>query len=133
MASLNGFKYYFAIISKTEEITLDWWDKMKNKIKNFLLIIANIKNRQAYFDYKVLKQRYLKTSDVSTKHSLKAELQNLEKNYSKGTFIRSKSHTIDSNENPTPFFFNLDQKKGVPRLSEILKMIMVRRQTLMEF
>ena len=113
MASLNGFKYYFAIISKTEEITLDWWDKMKNKIKDFLLIIANIKNRQAYFDYKVLKQRYLKTSDVSTKHSLKAELQNLEKNYSKGTFIRSKSHTIDSNENPTSFFFNLDQKKGV--------------------
>ena len=43
MASLNGFKYYFAIISKTEEITLDWWDKMKNKIKDFLLIIANIK------------------------------------------------------------------------------------------
>ena len=49
---------------------------------------------------------------MSTKHSLKAELQNLENNYSKGTFIRSKAHTIDSNENPTSFFFNLDQKKG---------------------
>ena len=70
---------------------------------------------------------------MSTKHSLKAELQNLEKNYSKGTFIRSKSHTIDSNENPTRFLFNLEQKKGVPRLSEILNMKMVRRQTVMEF
>ena len=70
---------------------------------------------------------------MSTKHSLKAELQNLENNYSKGTFIRSKAHTIDSNENPTPFLFNLEQKKGVPRLSEILKMKMLRRQTLMEF
>jgi len=40
---VNGFKYYFAIISKTEEITLDWWDKMKTKLRTFLLIIANIK------------------------------------------------------------------------------------------
>ena len=34
---VSAFEYYFKIISRTENITLEWWDILKTQIKDFCI------------------------------------------------------------------------------------------------
>jgi hypothetical protein len=43
-----GFEYYWHIISRTNEITLKWWDDMKLKIKDFCFDYSKHKNKNLY-------------------------------------------------------------------------------------
>lgn len=109
---VSAFKFYWQIISRTERLTLDWWDEMKLKIKEFCIDFSKSNNRAHFEEYKRIKRMYLETSDLGLKSELKSKLLSLEARFFKGSVIRSKAHSIDSNENPTAYFFNLEQEKG---------------------
>ena len=53
---LSSFEYFWKLISRTDSITLKWWDKIKEQIKPFCIDYSKQKNRKQYGDLKKLKK-----------------------------------------------------------------------------
>lgn len=108
---VSGFDYYWQIISRTDEITLKWWDKMKHKIKEFCIDYSKHKNRETYALLKQLKYAYKNSTSLEERIDIKLKISEIENNLSKGSVIRSKIKLLDSNENPSAYFCNHEHKK----------------------
>ena len=108
---VNGFKLFWAFISNSQTVTLDWWDKTKENIKLFCIDFSKCKNKQLYGKLKQLKKQYTsldlnETSDLVTLNDIKEKVKYIEHQIYSGSIIRSKANIIDCNENPTSYFFH---------------------------
>ena len=56
---LSYFEYFWKLISRTDSITLKWWDKIKEQIKVFCIDYSEQKNRKQYGDLKNSKSNLL--------------------------------------------------------------------------
>jgi len=45
---LESFEYYWNIIARTNEVTLNWWDEIKLKIKEFCLEYSSAKRKELF-------------------------------------------------------------------------------------
>ncbi|MES9885145.1 MAG: reverse transcriptase domain-containing protein [Sedimenticola sp.] len=111
------FRYFWQIIGNTDGLTLDWWDEMKLKIMQFSQDFSKSKNKAIFGEIKDLKTKY-RTLDVNdesylhTLHEIKDNIRILENKIHRGAIIRSKANILDTNENPTKYFFQLEASKG---------------------
>jgi len=55
---VSAFEYYFKIISRTENITLEWWDILKTQIKDFCIDYSKSKNKKSFDEIKKLVKQY---------------------------------------------------------------------------
>lgn len=113
---VNSFKFYWKIVSRTDEINLVWWDNMKTCIKEFCMDYSKRKNIDIHKHIKSLKQDYQKCITLGKKADIKEKIKRIENDIFKGVFIRSKAHFIDSNENPTSYFFQTETSKNSERI-----------------
>lgn len=113
---ISTFIYYWQIISRSTDISLNWWDNMKSSIKEFCIDYSKQQNSETYSKLKTLKQQYITSSTLEQKCELKENIKTIENTLSKGVLIRSKAHIIDSNENPTSYFFQTETSKNTDKL-----------------
>ena len=107
---VRSFELFWQYLTLTKNITLEWWDDIKTQIKLFCIDYSKSKNKQQFRELKHLKKQYShlnlqSESDLHTYNDIKLKVKNIENNILKGTIIRSKTQTIESNENPTAYFF----------------------------
>ena len=112
---LTSFKYFWALVSRSSTVTLDWWDKMKEKIRLFCIDYSKGRNKRLYGDLKELRKQYnsldLKcSSDVNTLNEIKEKVKRIETQLLSGSIIRSKAKILDCNENPSLYFFQKEVK-----------------------
>ena len=122
---VSSFQYFWKLISRSDSISLQWWDQIKHQIKLFCIDYSKNKNRKQYGELKNLKRQFNKLnlkseSDLHYYNEIKLKVKEIEKNMLKGSIIRSKTHTLESNENPTNYFF---QKEACLAKSKIIKSI----------
>ena len=108
---LSSFEYFWKLISRTDSITLKWWDKIKEQIKLFCIDYSKQKNRKQYGDLKNLKKQFVnlemkEESDLHKYNEIKLKVKEIENKILKGSVIRSKANILDTNENPTHYFFH---------------------------
>lgn len=109
-AFVSAFKIFWKISSKTETKDLNWWDRMKLNIKLFCIDYSKSKNKSLYGELKLLKQKYNRlnlkqTSDLKLLDEIKTRVKEIETSLSKGSLIRSKAKDLETNENPSSYFF----------------------------
>ena len=117
------FEYYWQIISRTNNITLEWWDCIKLKIKEFCIDYSKSKNREIYGEYKELRRQYqaLNEGDLKQLEEIKLKLKDIEIELQKGSILRSKAKIIDNNENPTCYFFNKEKTASLRKTITSIK------------
>ena len=128
---VTSFEIFWKIVSRTETIDLQWWDRMKENIKTFCIDFSKSKNRKLYGELKSLKTRYnsLNLNDESNLKQLneiKTRVKEIETSFIKGSIVRSKVHDLDTNENPTSYFF---QKEASLSKSKTIKSISLDNHT----
>ena len=107
---VSAFVFFWKLTSRTDNLTLDWWDEMKRKIKLFCIDYSKTKNKRLYGELKCLKKQYSsldlnKDSDINKLNEIKEKLKLIERQLFSGSIIRSKANILDNNENPTLYFF----------------------------
>lgn len=62
-----SFELFWKLISRTENVTLDYWDKIKEYIKEYCIDFSTSKNKNLYGELKRLKKQYncLNLKDMS--------------------------------------------------------------------
>ena len=110
---ISAFEFYFKIISRTEDITLDWWDGIKNKIKEFCIDYSKSKKSNAYKEIKLLIKTYHNSQDIEEKINIKNQLENLQNKIYDGSYIRSKINMLNSNENASNYFHDKEFQNGI--------------------
>ena len=118
---LRAFEYFWKLISRTDNITLDWWDYIKEQIKLFCIDYSKSRNRNKFGELKKLKKEFnnLDLGSVSNLHILngiKLKCKDIESNMLKGTIIRSKAKIIEENESPSNYFFQKEASKGKKKI-----------------
>ena len=121
----TAFEFFWKIISRSENIDLTWWDKMKATIKRFCIDFSKSKNKKLYGELKSLKTQYnslnvARESDLKLLDDIKSRVKTIESSLLKGTIIRSKVRNIETNENPTSYFF---QREVVKSKSKTVKSV----------
>ena len=114
---IRSFELFWQYLTLNKNITLEWWDDIKTQIKLFCIDYSKSKNKQQFRELKHLKKQYShinlqSESDLHTYNDIKLKVKNIENNILKGTIIRSKTQTIESNENPTAYFFQKEASQG---------------------
>lgn len=109
---ISNFEYFWQIVSRTNDITLEWWDEMKILIKDFCIDFSKRKHQGDFFEIKKLSYSYQKCTNLEEKIDIKSKIKKIETDLHKGSSIRSKVNLIDSNENPSKNFCMFEQKKG---------------------
>jgi hypothetical protein len=61
---IETFEFYWKVISRTDNITLQWWDKMKLLIQEYCIDYSRMKNREKYGVLKSLRVKYQKSDNV---------------------------------------------------------------------
>ena len=107
---VSSFELFWKLISRTENVTLDYWDKIKEYIKEFCIDFSTSKNKNLYGELKRLKKQYnslnLKDmSDFNTFNEIKSRVKDIEDKLFKGSIIRSKAKCLENNEKPSSYFF----------------------------
>jgi len=109
---IETFKYYWQIMSRTDEVTLEYWENMKMLIKEFCIDYGKSKRNEIYCEIKLFKNLYKISTDLKEKHDYKIQISKLESDLHKGFIVRSKTNVLNSNENPSSSFANIEQSKG---------------------
>ena len=117
---VRSFELFWQLLTRDKNVTLEWWDDVKNQIKMFCIDYSKSKNKKQFGELKHLKKQYsnlnLQTeSDLHTYNDIKLKVKDIENNILKGTIIRSKTQTIESNENPTTYFFQKEASQSKQR------------------
>ena len=107
---VSGFEFFWKLISRTESASLTWWDHMKENIKQFCIDSSNTKNKNLYGELRTLRKQYnsldlTQNSNLKLLDEIKARVKEIETSLWKGSVIRSKAHDLETNENPTSYFF----------------------------
>ena len=111
----TAFEFFWKIISRSEIIDLTWWDKMKATIKRFCTDFSKSRHKKLYGELKSLKTQYnslnvARESDLKLLDDIKSRVKNIESSLLKGSTIRSKVQNIETNENPTSYYFFFKEK-----------------------
>ena len=118
---LGSFEYFWKLISRTHNVTLNWWDDIKEQIKLFCIDYSKSRNRNKFGELKKLKKEFnnLDLCSVSNLHILneiKTKYKEIETNILKGTIIRSKTKIIEENESPSNYFFQKGASKAKKKI-----------------
>ena len=121
----SAFEIFWKIVSRTNCVSLPWWDKMKDNFKLFSIDYSKSLNKNMYGELKSLRKQYnnldLKQDrDLKLLDDIKARVKDIETSLWKGSIIRSKAHDLETNENPTSYFF---QKEAHSAKSKTVKNI----------
>ena len=86
---LSSFEYFWKLISRTDSITLKWWDKITEQIKLFC-IYSKQKNRKQYGDLKNFKKQFVdlemkEESDLHKYNEIKLKVKEIENKILKGS------------------------------------------------
>ena len=114
---VRSFEFFWQMLTQNKDVTLVWWDYIKTQIKLFCIDYSKSKNRKQFGELKHLKKQYShlnlqSESDLHIYNDIKLKVKEIENNILKGTIIRSKTQNIESNENPTTFFFQKEASQG---------------------
>ena len=106
----SAFEFFWKLIVRTDDMNLSCWDKLKNNIKLFCIDYSKTRNKNLYGELKSLKTQYnlldLKNiSDLKLVDEIKTRVKEIETSLLSGSIIRSKVQDLDTNENPTSYFF----------------------------
>ena len=113
---VTSFKFYWKIISRTNCITLDWWDEMKVLIKDFCVDFSKVKNRELYCEQRNLHKLYASTSDLNEREFIKNRLKILLEHTIEGARIRSKARNITFNENMSMYYHDVEFKNNKKKM-----------------
>ena len=107
---VRSFRYFWALVSRTTNVTLEWWDRMKEQIRLFCIDYSKGKNKHLYGELKKLKKQYSAldlncNSDLNVLNAIKEKVKVIETQLAAGSIIRSKANMLDNNENPSSYFF----------------------------
>lgn len=107
---VSGFEFFWKLISRTESASLTWWDHMKENIKQFCIDSSKTKNKNLYGELRTLRKQYnsldlTQNSNLKLLDEIKTRVKEIETSLWKGSIIRSKAHDLETNENPTSYFF----------------------------
>lgn len=122
----SSFEFFWKLISKTDTIGLDWWDSMKKSIKLFCIDYSKCRNKQLYGELKNLKKQYNSLdleneSDLNVYNEIKTKVKTIEMTLLKGSIIRSKAHDLETNENPTSYFFQKEASSAKNKTVNLIK------------
>lgn len=128
---VSGFGFFWKMISRTDSVNLTWWDEMKNKIKSFCIDYSKVRNRRLFGELKSLRHKYNslnlnQESDLKLLDEIKVQVKEIETSLWKGSIIRSKAQDLETNENPTSYFF---QKEASVSKSKTIKNISHNNQS----
>ena len=122
---VSAFEFFWKFSSRTDCVSLPWWDHMKDNFKLFSIDYSKSKNTKLYGELKSLRKQY-NTLDLREDRNLKlldeikTRVKEIETSLWKGSIIRSKAHDLETNENPTSYFF---QKEAHAAKSKTVKNI----------
>lgn len=116
----------------------EWWDAGKSRIKSLLItcskkIAATVKQERARLlkKFRSLRaQNTLSESELTELDNVKSQLANLDFRNVRGNKIRSKAKWIETNEQPSKFFFQKEKKRAVKKTCQVLRTGDGRRVTL---
>ena len=113
----SAFEFFWKLILRTDSIDLTWWDKMKEKIKLFCIDYSKSRNKKLYGELKSLKTQYTSLDLKQESHlklldEIKTRVKEIETCLLKGSIIRCKVQDLDTNENPTSYFFQREASKS---------------------
>ncbi|WAR22507.1 YTX2-like protein, partial [Mya arenaria] len=111
-----GFKFYWKIISRTDEITLEWWDKMKLLIKEFCIDYSKCKNIEYHKELRNLIKEYQSSASINERIFIKSKISELYKVKHTGALIRSKVNMINHNENISSFYHDVEFSKNKDKI-----------------
>ena len=74
-------EYYLKVLTQSADVSLQWWDDVKNDIKGFCLDYSKEKNGLLYKEYRSLITKYQQSSCLLEKESIKNYLKDFEKTY----------------------------------------------------
>lgn len=74
---LSSFEFYWKIISCTDTISLEWWDRMKLLIKYFCIDFSKQKNKDLFNLIKYLRLLYQSSDDLGEKYNILSQLKSL--------------------------------------------------------
>ena len=122
---ISALEFFGKLISRTDCVSLSWWDLMKNNFKLFSIDYSKSKNKNLYGELKSLRTQYNNlnlTNDRNMKllDDIKTRVKEIETSIWKGSIIRSKAHNLETNEKPTSYFF---QKEADSAKSKVVKTI----------
>ena len=122
---VSAFEFFWKLISRTDCVSLSWWDLMKNNFKLFSIDYSKSKNKNLYGELKSFRTQYNNldlTNDRNMKllDDIKTRVKEIETSIWKGSIIRSKAHNLETNENPTSYFF---QKEADSAKAKVVKTI----------
>ena len=120
---VSAFEFFWKLISRTDSVTLTWWDRMKDNIKLFCIDFSKSRNKNLYGELKSQRKQYnsldlKQDSNLKLLDDIKARVKEIETSLWKGSLIHSKAHDLDTNENPTSYFF---QKEALSAKSKTVK------------
>jgi len=72
-------EYYLKVLTQPADVSLQWWDDVKNDIKGFCLDYSKEKNGLLYKKYRSLITKYQQSSCLLEKESIKSYLKYFEK------------------------------------------------------
>ena len=122
---ISAFELFWKFTSRTDTVSLTWWDRMKENIKVFSIDYSKSMNKNMFGELKSLRKQYnsldLKTDrNLKLLDEIKTRVKEIETSLWKGSIIRSKAQDLESNENPTSYFF---QKEAHSAKSKTVKSI----------
>ena len=109
---VKSFRFYWKVISRTPDIDLEWWDKMKTLIKEFCIDYSKCKDRELHKTIRSVSRQYQQSADINEKSILKSKLHGLFVEKYRGAIVRSKINIIDSNENISSYLHDVESSKG---------------------
>ena len=115
----------------------EWWDTGKARVKDLLIsggkkLSAAVKQRRACLLNKFRRlhvQSVLSDREVAELDDIKTQLADLEFRRIRGNRIRSKAKWIETNEQPSKFFFQKERKRIVKKTCHALRTSDGRRVT----
>ena len=123
---VTSFELFWKLISRTDNVTLDYWDKLKTYIKEFCIDFSKNKNKELYGELKDLKKQYIRlnlknTSDLKIFNEIKSKVKNIEEKLIKGSIIRSKAKYLENNVKPSSYFFQREISNAKAKTVEAIK------------
>lgn len=118
---VNSFRLFFTYHTKGLEINLSAWDSLKEKIKNFCILLSKKKSKENFDfarklrkEYSVLMQRERDTPGQYFEQieTLRKQIKVIHEQSYFGSRVRAKVETLENEENPSNYFNKTEKRKS---------------------
>ena len=116
-----SFRNFFKYHTRNLEISLNTWDILKEKIKNYCILFSKKRAKEKFDKIRHLRSQYSKLHQhernspgnyLEQVETLRSQIEKLENENLFGSKVRAKIDVLKDEENPSNFFSKIEQNKA---------------------